>query len=134
MLHKRIAAFLLALLLIFNPMCMRPAYAADNPATPTDLYEEYIKFDDDDFGYIDPNIIERKVFLDFLQRPEKYGDEVTIIAILMDFQPEDNITFEWQYSSDCEKWEIFENENEQTLTFILTPENINWYYRVVVYI
>ena len=113
-------------------MCMRPAYAAEDPATPTDLYEEYIEFEDNDFGYIDPNTIERKVFLDFLQRPKKYGDEVIIIAILMDFQPEDNPIFEWQYSLDCEKWEIFENENKQTLTFVLTPENIHWYYRVIV--
>lgn len=132
MLFKRIAVFLLALLLIFNPMCMRPAYTAEDPTTPTNLYEEYMEFDDDDFGYIDPNTIERKVFIDFLQRPEKYGDEVILIAILMDFHPNDNPIFEWQYSSDCENWEIFENENEKTLTFILTPENIHWYCRVIV--
>lgn len=132
MLLKRIAAFLLALLLIFSPMCMRTAYAADNPATPTDLYEEIVEFEDDDFGYIDPALIERKVYIDFLQKPLYYGDEVILIAILVDFKPEDNPTFEWQYSIDCEEWNIIENENKQTYAFIITHDNENLYYRVVV--
>ena len=132
MLLKRIAAFLLALLLIFNPMCMRPAYAADNPATPTDLYEEIVEFEDDDFGYIDPQLIERKVYIDFLHQPEFYGDEVILIAILVDFHEDDEPTFEWQYSSDCAEWETIQNENNQTYSFILDHDNVNYYYRVVV--
>lgn len=132
MLLKRIAAFLLALLLSFSPMCMRTAYAADTPATPTDLYEEIVEFEDDDFGYISPELIERKVYIDFLQEPHYYGDEVILIAILVDFQPEDNPAFEWQYSIDCEEWNVIENENEQTYAFIITHDNADWYYRVVV--
>ena len=132
MLLKRIAAFLLALLLIFSPMCMRTAYAADGPATPTDLYQDIIEIDDDDFGYIDPALIERKVYIDFLKEPHYYGDEVILIAILVDFQPEDNPTFEWQHSFDCENWEIIEGETEKTFSFTITPANADWYYMVVV--
>lgn len=137
MLLKRIAAFLLALLLIFNPMCMRPAYAADMPATPTDIYEEIIEeqfyeFEDDDWGKIDPDMFERKVYIEMAEQSYSYGDEVTLIAILVDFKPEDNPTFEWQHSFDCENWEIIENEHGQRLSFVLTPDNAGWYYRVLV--
>jgi len=130
---KRIAAFLLALLLIFNPMCMRPAYAAEDPATPTNLYEEeLVEFDDDDWGEIVPGMFERKVYIEMEQNAVYYGDEVRLIAILVDFQPEDTPTFEWQYSIDCETWETIENENHQTYTFVITKENVGLYYRVVV--
>lgn len=133
MLFKRIAAFLLALLLCFSPMCMRTAYAADeHPATPTDIYEELVEFDDDDWGSIEPTMFERKVYIEMAQDPVYYGDEVTLIAILVDFQPEDNPVFEWQHSIDCEEWETIADENHQTYTFTITPENAGWYYRVVV--
>ena len=129
MLLKRIAAFLLALLLIFNPMCMQSAYAAEAPATPTDLYEE---FEDDYWGEIDRYMFERKVYIDVVKRPHYYGDEVILLAILVDFLPEDNPIYEWQYSFDCENWEVIMNETESTLKFIYTPANENWYYRVVI--
>ena len=134
MLLKRIAAFLLALLLIFSPMCMRPAYAADSPATPTDLapYEDLMVFEDDEWGYIDPEIFERKVYIDFLHEPQHYGDECILIAILVDFQPYDNPTFEWQYSTNCEEWIKLEGQTEKTYSFIIDKENIGYYYRVVV--
>ena len=132
MLLKRIAAFLLALLLIFNPMCMRPAYAADYPATPTDMYEDVIEIDDDDWGQIDPDMFERKVYIEMVQEPCYYGDEVILVAILVDFQPEDNPTFEWQYSIDCEEWFTLENETDQIYRFIISHENAEYYYRVVV--
>lgn len=131
MLLKRIVAFLLALLLIFSPMCMRTAYAADY-ATPTDIYEELVEFEDDDCGHIDPEFLERKVYISFLQEPKYYGDEVILIAILVDFKPEDNPTFEWQHSFDCENWEVIANETEQTFKFVITPANADQYYRVVV--
>lgn len=133
MLFKRIAAFLLALLLCFSPMCMRAAYAVDgHSATPTDMYEELVEFDDDDWGSIDPAMFERKIYIEMAQNPVYYGDEVTLIAILVDFHPEDNPVFEWQYSIDCEEWETIADENHQTYTFTITPENAGWYYRVVV--
>ena len=134
MLLKRIAAFLLALLLIFSPMCMRTAYAAGNPATPTDLYEEIVEFEDDDFGYIDRAFIERKVFLDWLVKPQHYGDEVTLIAILIDFLPTDVYTFTWEYSLDCEEWFEIEDEHEQTYSFIFEPYIRDYYFRVVVHL
>ena len=132
MLFKRIAAFLLALLLIFSPMCMRTAYAAENPATPTDIYEELVEFDDDDWGSISPAMFERKVYIEMAQNSVCYGDEITLIAILVDFQPEDNPVFEWQHSIDCKKWETIADEYHQTYTFTITHENADWYYRVVV--
>ena len=132
MLFKRIAAFLLALLLIFSPMCMRTAYAAENPATPTDIYEELVEFDDEDWGSISPAMFERKVYIEMAQNSVYYGDEITLIAILVDFQPEDNPVFEWQHSIDCKEWETIADEHHQTYTFTITPENADWYYRVVV--
>jgi hypothetical protein len=108
---------------------------SESPATPTDLeeeYEEYYTFEDDDYGYISLELIERKVFLQFLKEPTYYGDEVTLIATLVDFRENDIYRFEWEESKDGEEWEVIVGANEQTYTFIIDQENVTHYWRVIV--
>lgn len=100
------------------------------PATPTDL-EDYIQIEDDDFGCIEFPL-ERKVFLQFLKEPSYLGEEVTLVAILMDFRPMDIYTFIWEYSEDGETWYLIPNENEQTYTFTLDETNVHYSWRVQV--
>lgn len=123
---KRLLLILLGFLLIAG------VAIGDSPATPTDLEEEYMIFEDDDFGYIDPSIIERKVYLEFLKEPIYYGDEVTLVAILVDFHENDIYRFEWEESEDGETWWSIVGENEQTYTFTIDHSNIDHYWRVKV--
>ena len=127
---KKFIAFLLTFVLLFGV-----AYS-DSPATPTDLeeYEEYYTFEDDDYGSIEVELLERKVFLQFLKEPTYYGDEVTLIAILVDFREDDIYRFEWEESEDGETWWIIVGENEQTYTFTIDHFNIDHYWRVKVII
>ena len=125
---KRLLAFILCLLCILNV-----AYS-ESPATPTDLeeYEEYYTFEDDDYGYISLELIERKVFLEFLKEPTYYGDEVTLVAILVDFRENDIYRFEWEESEDGKQWWVIVGADEQTYTFIIDHENVTHYWRVLV--
>lgn len=127
---KKFIAFLLTFMLLFGV-----AYS-DSPATPTDLeeYEEYYTFEDDDYGSIEVELLERKVFLQFLKEPTYYGDEVTLIAILVDFREDDIYRFEWEESEDGETWWIIVGENEQTYTFTIDHFNVDHYWRVKVII
>lgn len=120
---KKLIAFLLCFTFIFGYAC------GESPATPTDLYEE---FNDNDFGYIDENLLQRQVFLQWLKEPTYYGEEVTVIAILVNFKPTDIYTFQWEYSLDAEEWNVIENEHEQTYTFILDHKNSVYWLRVLV--
>ena len=124
---KKLVAFILCLLCILGVAC------SDSPATPTDLeeeYEEYYTFEDDDYGYISLELIERKVFLQFLKEPTYYGDEATLIAILVDFRENDIYRFEWEESENGEEWEVIVGASEQTYTFIIDHENVTHYWRV----
>lgn len=126
---KKLVAFILCLLCILSVAC------SDSPATPTDLeeeYEEYYTFEDDDYGYISLELIERKVFLEFLKEPTYYGDEVTLVAVLVDFRENDIYHFEWEESEDGEEWQVIVGANEQTYTFIIDRENVTHYWRVTV--
>ena len=119
---KKIIAFIL----IFSCIC---GYAlAEDPATPTDLYE----IDDDDWGEITITF-ERQVYIVGPTGPVSIGDEITLTAILVNFKPEDILEFFWQYSTDEENWYYVEaNGNEQTYTFIITLDNYQYWYRVIV--
>ena len=128
---KKLIAFLLCLICIFGCAC------GESPATPTDLIEDYIEIEDDDFGCIDPDLIHRQVFLQWLKEPTYLGEEVTLVAILVDFLPTDVYTFRWEYCISKEEmennsWQIIENENQQTYTFVLTYENCRHWWRVTV--
>ena len=109
------------------------------PATPTDLIleddyiiEEYDYFDDDDYGYINEHFIPRRVFIDYIDKPLRYGEQVTLVAILMDFLPTDKYFFIWEYSENETIWKEIENEHEQTYSFILDKINCAYYWRVKV--
>jgi hypothetical protein len=115
-------------LLLF--ICLFNGVNAESFATPTDLEPEYAEFDDDDYGRIDPQLIVRKVFVNALKEPIYYGDEVILIAILVDFLPDDVYTFIWEYSLDKENWEEIPDEHEQTFSFIVTHANVHYYWRV----
>ena len=128
----------LILLLLCIFLCFSSAIAASR-ATPTDLeyeeYEEYAYFEDNDPGYI--NIaLERKVYISMGREPEKFGDTVTLTAVLVDFKPDDIVTFQWEYCKniDAEKltWILIEDATKQIYTFILDETNINYWYRVIV--
>lgn len=125
---KKFIAFLLTFMLLFGV-----AYS-DSPATPTDLeeYEEYYTFEDDDYGSIEVELLERKVFLQFLKEPTYYGDEVTLIAILVDFREDDIYRFEWEESEDGETWWLIVGATEQTYSFIIDHSNVDHYWRVKV--
>ena len=128
---KRLITILLAFILIFG--C---AYS-ESPATPTDLEEvkEYEEIDDDDCGCITAQL-DRQVFLQFLNEKTRYylGDRVTLVAILINFLPEDKYTFIWEYSKDHITWHIIPDAHEQTYSFILNEETTQYYWRVKVYI
>lgn len=122
---KRILLVLLCLLLITNTAC------CEIPATPTDLDELYETIEDDDFGYIEH--FDRKVFLDYLKRPSFYeGEEIILVAILVDFKPTDIYTFDWEYSEDSVIWYIIQDAHEQTYTFILDQDTRAYWWRVKV--
>ena len=123
---KKLMALLLALIYLFG------SAVSESPATPTDLLEDYIEIEDDDFGYIEPELLERKVFLTWLTEPSYYYEEVTLVAVLMDFLPTDTYTFTWEYSLDCENWIEIEGEHEQMYTFIIDEVNVHYYWRVKV--
>lgn len=125
---KKIIAFLLVLMFTFS-------YAgADSPATPTDL-TEYEQFEDDDYGCITAQL-DRQVFLQILNEKSRYylGDKVTLVAILINFLPEDQYTFVWEYTIDHMTWHIIPDAHEQTYTFILNEKTTRYYWRVKVYI
>lgn len=120
---KRIFAFILAILMVFS-CCFAES------ATPTDLLAnetEYVEIADDDYGFITTT---PKVYLEMSPDTVRLYDEITLIAILVDFPPEHSIY--WQYSIDCENWIIIEGEHEQTYVFVVTPENMNYWWRVCV--
>jgi len=123
---------LIALIMVF--ICLFGSVTISESATPTDLeeYEEYCTFEDDDYGYISSELIERKVFLQFLKEPTYYGDEVTLVAILVDFHENDIYRFEWEESEDGEEWWEIIGADEQTYTFIVDHENVTHYWRVIV--
>lgn len=123
---KKLIALLLALIYLFG------SAVSESPATPTDLLEDYIEIEDDDFGYIEPELLERKVFLTWLTEPSYYYEEVTLVAVLMDFLPTDTYTFTWEYSLDCETWIEIEGEHEQMYTFTIDEINVYYYWRVKV--
>lgn len=124
---KRVIAVLLILICCFG-------FAIGEPATPTDMesIEDYVEIDDDDFGSIDKELIERRVFLEWLTQPTYYDEEVTLVAILVDFLPTDKYTFVWEYSTDGNTWRIINCESKQTYTFVLNDTNKDQYWRVKV--
>ena len=119
---KRIILILLCFFLLVG------VALGDSPATPTDLEE----IDDDDWGYIDIKF-ERKVYVSISGLPQ-YGDTVILTAVLVDFLPDDIVTFQWQYALDKDStdWILIEDATEQVYTFILNDVNIHYWYRVIV--
>ena len=117
-------------LLVACILCFIGSAVGETAATPTDL-TDYVEFEDDDYGDITPHL-ERKVYLDILRYPIYYGDEVELVAILVDFLPEDTYTFVWQESEDGIEWHDIENATHQTYTFIITTENASHLWRVQV--
>ena len=116
---------LLTLILAF--ICLTGCTYGDSLATPTDLYE----FDDNDWGNIDFEL-ERKVYLELLNNQIFYGQNVTLVAILIDFKDTDIYYFQWEESENGEEWWVIQDENQNTYTFILDQSNITHYWRVKV--
>jgi len=123
---KKLIALLIALICLFG------SAVSESPATPTNLIEDYIEIDDDDFGQIDSSLLHRQVFLQWLKEPSNLGEEVTLVAILIDFLSTDIYTFSWEYSLDCKEWFVIDGEHKQTYTFILDNTNVHYHWRVKV--
>ena len=121
------------IILLINIFLLGIAYGE---ATPTDLIiTEYEEFEDDDFGCITAKL-DRQVFLQFLHETASYtlGDEISLIAILINFLPDDEYTFVWEFSENGNEWQIIPNANDQIYTFVLNKTNAYYYWRVNVYI
>ena len=121
---KKLMALLLALTCLFG------SAMSESPASPTDLEE----FNDDDWGYIGFEFT-RKVFISLKEeRLYSLGEDVTFIAVLIDFKPTDIVTFQWEYATNIEEpnWIFIENATEQTYTFTLDETNMLYWYRIVV--
>ena len=117
---------LLVLLLIFT--CIFNYANSESLATPSDLCEN---FEPNDWGQINIEF-ERKVYIDFLQTPIEYGDEAILVAVLVDFHPNDKCEFIWEESENGNEWWTITNENNQTYSFIFDETNAGHYWRVKV--
>ena len=119
----------IALVIAFVILCCGSAIS-ENAATPTDLIEEeLVEIDDDDWGEIDIEF-ERQVFLTIGKDPQYLGDEMILIATLVNFKPEDNYEIFWQYSTDENLWIPIDGEHEKTLTVIIDENNYDYWWRV----
>lgn len=126
---------LIALLIAF--ICLFGIAIGESPATPTDLEastneDDLEYFEDDEWGYVDSEMIERQVFVEAMREPTYYGEEITLIAILMNFHPDDVYYIEWEESADEIEWELIPNANSKIYKFILTRENATHSWRVKV--
>ena len=114
----------IALILVFV-LCFIGSAMSESVATPTDLVE----IEDDDWGTIEIQF-ERRVFISTDKEPKYLGDEMILVATLIDFQPEDRYMIYWQYSEDGENWIDIENEHQQTITIIMNTVNCHYWWRV----
>lgn len=93
----------------------------EDAATPTD-----IKIDIDELY---PN---HHIEIKIIQHAHYLGDEVIFGFDLIDYPPGEITYIEWQYSSDNIEWFPIEGENQETLRFIVTEDNYQLWYRVMV--
>ena len=120
----------IALILVFI-FCFVGCAISENVATPTDIEEQLVEIDDEDWGTIEIEF-ERRVFISIDKEPQYLGDEMSLVATLVDFQPEDRYTIYWQYSEDELNWINIENEHLQTFTIVIDNTNCNYWWRVLV--
>ena len=111
-------------------ICLVSCAFGESFATPTDLTEnELIEIEDDDYGQIEATLIERKVYIS----PSYDNNTVVFTAVLVDFQPNDVVTFTWQYNVDKQsEWITIKNETQQTYSFVPDDVNSTYWYRVIV--
>lgn len=126
---------LIALILAFI-FCFIGSAVSESAATPTDLIEieeeeELIEIDDDDWGEIDIEF-ERQVFLTIGKDPQYLGDEMILIATLVNFKPKDNYEIFWQYSTDEILWIPIDGEHEKILTVTIDENNYDYWWRVLI--
>jgi len=87
------------------------------------LTEEEVKKQIDDGHYVE---------LILKQHPQALGDVVIFEAILHNYAPGHIVDIIWEYSEDDEHWHEIEDEHELTYEFIVTRENMLYWYRVTV--
>ena len=120
----------IAFILVFV-LCFIGSAMSESVATPTDLDEKLFELNDDDWGEIHIEF-ERRVFITMEKEPKYLGDEMTLIATLIDFQPEDRYRIYWQYSNDEINWTNIEDEHLQTFTIVIDKTNCNYWWRVLI--
>ena len=102
----------------------------------TMIPEEEVEIADDDWGHVDDAILPREVHISFLKEPQFFGDEVILVATLINFRFEDSYTIYWQYCEDPTaeeiEWKDIEGEHSQVYNFILNKTNYMYGYRVIV--
>jgi hypothetical protein len=121
---KKLIAYLLLVIFLFG------CAVSESPATPTDL-EEYVEIDDDDWGSIDIKF-ERKVYITIDKEPGFFGDTMIMTAVLVNFDINDKVTFQWQYAARMPEWLIIDGATEQTYTLEINQTNYLYWWRVMV--
>lgn len=121
---KKFITMLLGLLLIYNVAITEDfldEYVSDE--------EQYVYIEDDDYGEItyDPQII---IYAD--KDTYHQGDIVILYAHLIDFFIFPQYTIYWQYSEDLENWITIEGEHGLSYSYIISPANYKYYWRVLV--
>ena len=98
---------------------------------PPEEAKEEIIIEDDDWGEIEIEF-ERQVFITMDKEPHYIGDEMSFVATLINFQPDDEYIINWQYSKDRVNWINIENEHQQTFTIVVNDINRHYWWRAVV--
>ena len=122
---KKIITILVFICLLFS------ITYSEEYTTPTDLYEIEDISDEEQISINElyPNHhIEIKV----IQHAHALGDEVILGFDLIDYPPGEITYIEWQYSENSLEWFPIEDENDETLKFIVTKENYRLWYRVMI--
>ena len=120
---KKFIVFFLAIIMCF--------VGSAHAASPTDLEEELVVIEDDDWGEITITF-DRKAFLTISKEPQFFGDEMILVVTLIDFHPTDRYQIYWQNSVDGTHWTSLSNEHQRTLTIIIDRINYAYWWRALV--
>ena len=96
--------------------------------------EELVEIAEDDWGYVDPEMMPREVHISFLTEPRFFGDEAALVLTLVNFRSDDVYTIHWQYCEDVDNptWIDIPGADARVYTFIVDKTNYLYGYRVLI--